>query len=64
MPMKFAVPHVLSASHLVVNFWGSISLQVFVIIQVVALAHYMKRMLTPKAFRMAVTIVISVGTYA
>ncbi|CAM6128629.1 unnamed protein product [Calypogeia fissa] len=40
------------------------SFLVFVIIQVVAFAHYIKRMLTPKQFRMAVTIVISVGTAA
>lgn len=37
--------------------------QVFVIIQVVALVHYIKRILTQKAFRVAVAFVLTVGTY-
>ncbi|BBN19830.1 dolichyl-diphosphooligosaccharide---protein glycosyltransferase [Marchantia polymorpha subsp. ruderalis] len=38
------------------------SFLVFVIIQVVALVHYIKRILTQKAFRVAVAFVLTVGT--
>lgn len=52
MPIK--LPCQMFCLHLnLLSICGAIPLQVFVIIHVVALAHYMKRMLTVKAFRMA-----------
>jgi dolichyl-diphosphooligosaccharide--protein glycosyltransferase len=36
--------------------------QVFVILHVVALAHYIRRNLTPKMYRMALAFVVTVGT--
>ncbi|RVW96263.1 Dolichyl-diphosphooligosaccharide--protein glycosyltransferase subunit STT3A [Vitis vinifera] len=44
-------------SNFVVNF----SLQVFIIIHVVALVYYIKGILSPKMFKVAVTLVVSVG---
>lgn len=37
------------------------SLQVFIIIHVVALAYYIKGILSPKMFKVAATLVVSVG---
>lgn len=38
-------------------------LQVFVILHIVALVHYIRRILNPKTYRMALTLVLTVGTY-
>ena len=36
-------------------------MQVFIIIHVVALVYYIKGILTPKMFKVAVTLVVSIG---
>jgi len=39
-------------------------MQVFIIIHVVALVYYIKGILSPKMFKVAVTLVVSIGMYA